>query len=319
MYISGGVGARRKNEAFGDPYELPNATAYGESCAAIGNMMWNWRMLHADPSARYTDIIERALYNGINSGMSLSGTTYCYRNPLAFDPAKNRPIRNAWYDTTCCPPNIERTLASLPGYFYSTGKDGLYVHLFHNSTLNWHLETGEPIQVEQRTTYPLDGHIQIIVSPIKPTSFALYVRVPGWAQNATVTVADRVVPKVTHGEYLRIERVWKPGDIVVMELHIAPEFLVADRRVADDYGKVAAQRGPLLYCAESLDLPHATALNKVTLLSGNMFNVAPRPDLLGGVDVLEYPGTIADIETHPDSLYANSSTDTLYTRASAAT
>jgi hypothetical protein len=121
LYVTGGVGAREAGEAFGDAYELPNARAYGESCAAIGNMMWNWRMLSASGEARFTDVIERAFYNGINSGMSLDGKTYCYRNPLAFDPsgessdrhAPEGKIRNPWYDTTCCPPNLERTFASL--------------------------------------------------------------------------------------------------------------------------------------------------------------------------------------------------------------
>ena len=113
MYVSGGVGSRSDGEAFGDAYELPNFRAYGESCAAIGNMMWNWRMLSATGDGKFTDVIERALYNGINSGMSLDGTTYCYRNPLAFDPSTGDKIRNPWYDVTCCPPNLERTFASL--------------------------------------------------------------------------------------------------------------------------------------------------------------------------------------------------------------
>ncbi|MBA0087112.1 MAG: glycoside hydrolase family 127 protein, partial [Acidobacteria bacterium Pan2503] len=140
MYVTGGVGARSDGEAFGDAYELPNFTAYGESCAAIGNMMWNWRMLAATGDAKYADVIERALYNGIDSGMSLDGTLYCYRNPLGFDPSTGDHIRNPWYDVTCCPPNLERTFASLPGYFYSTSSEGLYLHLYDNSVLDWHLE-----------------------------------------------------------------------------------------------------------------------------------------------------------------------------------
>ena len=157
MYVTGGVGARSEGEAFGDSYELPNFTAYGESCAAIGNMMWNWRMLAATGDAKFADVIERALYNGINSGMSLDGTMYCYRNPLGFDPSGGDHIRNPWYDTTCCPPNLERTFASLPGYFYSTSKDGLYVHLYDNSQLDWHLEDGTGLKVVQKTNYPWDG------------------------------------------------------------------------------------------------------------------------------------------------------------------
>jgi hypothetical protein len=144
LYITGGVRALSDGEAFGEPYELPNARAYGESCAAIGNMMWNWRMLHATGESRFADVMERALYNGINSGMSLDGTLYCYRNPLAFDPSTGDKIRHTWYDTTWCTPNLERTLASLPGYFYSTSKEGIYLHLYDNANLHWHLKSGYP-------------------------------------------------------------------------------------------------------------------------------------------------------------------------------
>ncbi len=169
LYVTGGVGARESGEAFGDAYELPNARAYGESCAAIGVMMWNWRMLSASGDARFTDVIERSLYNGINSGMSLDGRTYCYRNPLSFDPVGNPndrhapegKIRNPWYDTTCCPPNLERTFASLPGYFYSTSDDGVYVHLYDNSTINWRLHDGAAFRIKQETRYPWDGDVKI--------------------------------------------------------------------------------------------------------------------------------------------------------------
>ena len=158
MYVTGGVGSRSDGEAFGNAYELPNDRAYGESCAAIGNMMWNWRMLAATGDAKFTDVIERALYNGINSGMSLDGTLYCYRNPLAFDPSTGEKIRNPWYDTTCCPPNLERTFASLPGYFYSTSSDGIYLHLYDNSELNWHLENGVGLKVDAKNKLSVGGH-----------------------------------------------------------------------------------------------------------------------------------------------------------------
>src|SRR5580692_1134264 len=185
MYITGGVGARQAGEAFGDAYELPNALAYGESCAAIGNMMWNWRMLLARGESRFADVIERALYNGINSGMSLSGTLYCYRNPLESSGEK---IRNEWYDTTCCPPNLERVLASLPGYMYSTGPKGVYVNLFHNSELDWRLENGTPIKIAQQTEYPWKGTVEISVDAPAEAEFSLFVRIPGWADGAIAGV-----------------------------------------------------------------------------------------------------------------------------------
>ncbi|PYV79104.1 MAG: glycoside hydrolase family 127 protein [Acidobacteria bacterium] len=205
MYVTGGVGARAQWEAFGDAYELPNAQAYGESCAAIGNMMWNWRMLAASGEAKFTDVIERALYNGINSGMSLDGTRYCYRNPLAFDPAafqgfRGSPnIRNPWYDVTCCPPNIERTFSSLPGYFYSTSKDGLYVHLYDNSSLDWHLEDGTAIKVQQKTNYPWDGSIALTLTPARAAEFTVYVRIPAWANGASVAVNGKPESAVKAG------------------------------------------------------------------------------------------------------------------------
>src|SRR5438094_1902809 len=245
MYITGGVGARSQGESFGAAYELPNQQAYGESCAAIGNMMWNWRMLAASGEAKFTDVIERALYNGINSGMSLDGTTYCYRNPLAFDPAafdgfRGSPnIRNPWYDVTCCPPNIERTFSSLPGYFYSTSKDGLYVHLYDNSALDWRLEDGTPIKVRQTTNYPWDGAVQLTLTPAPLTEFTFHLRVPGWATTAAVAVNGRPVTGVKAGEYLSVRRNWKPGDTVDLNLPMDTEVVASNPRVAEDRGRVA--------------------------------------------------------------------------------
>ena len=142
-------------------------------------MMWNWRMLAATGEAKFADVLERGLYNGINSGMSLDGTLYCYRNPLAYDPSGGDKIRNDWYDTTCCPPNLERTLASLPGYFYSTSSDGLYLHLFDNSELDWHLENGVGLKVRQKTNYPWEGSAEIVLTPAEPTEFTFFLRIPG--------------------------------------------------------------------------------------------------------------------------------------------
>jgi len=227
MYVTGGVGARSQGEAFGDSYELPNFTAYGESCAAIGNMMWNWRMLAATGEAKYADVIERALYNGINSGMSLDGTLYCYRNPLAFDPSNGDHIRNPWYDTTCCPPNLERTFASLPGYFYSTSKDGLYVHLYDNSQLDWHLEDGTGIKVVQKTKYPWGGDVDLTVSPAKPTEFVFYLRIPGWSHATEVRVNRSAVSGAEVGQYLAIRRRWATGDVVSIKFDMKPQVMRA--------------------------------------------------------------------------------------------
>ena len=298
MYITGGVGARSDGEAFGDAYELPNFTAYGESCAAIGNMMWNWRMLTATGEAKYADVIERALYNGINSGMSLDGTLYCYRNPLAFDPAGGDKIRNPWYDTTCCPPNLERTFASLPGYFYSTSKDGLYVHLYDNSQLDWHLEDGTGLQVTQKTNFPWAGDVGITVSPAKPTDFALYLRIPGWSNSTQINVNGESILGENPGHYLAIRRRWSPGDTIDVKFNMTPQVIEANSRVVDDYGRVAVQRGPLVYCLEQIDQPAGVPLYDISLdlrpKSAAPFDEHFEPDLLGGILVLKHAGAVTE-------------------------
>ncbi|MFZ0733358.1 MAG: beta-L-arabinofuranosidase domain-containing protein [Candidatus Sulfotelmatobacter sp.] len=294
MYVTGGVGSRADGEAFGDAYELPNFRAYGESCAAIGNMMWNWRMLAATGNAKFTDVIERALYNGINSGMSLDGVMYCYRNPLAFDPSGGDKIRNSWYDTTCCPPNLERTLGSLPGYFYSTSNDGIYVHFYDNSELDWHLENGIGLKISQKTNYPWDGNVEMTVSASQPSEFVVYLRIPGWASSAQVSVNGAAMRGINPGEYLPIRRRWSARDIVRLEMEMTPQVLEANPRVADDTGRVAVQRGPLVYCLEELDQPNDVALSDVALELGRRpdsdFQSEMRRDLLGGVVVLHHTG-----------------------------
>ncbi len=307
MYVTGGVGARSQGEAFGDSYELPNFTAYGESCAAIGNMMWNWRMLAATGDAKYVDVIERALYNGINSGMSLDGTLYCYRNPLAFDPSGGDHIRNPWYDTTCCPPNLERTFASLPGYFYGTSKDGLYVHLYDNSQLDWHLEDGTGLKVVQKTNYPWDGAVDITVSPAKPTDFTFYLRIPGWSDSTPVKVNGQSAPGATAGQYLALRRRWSAGDTINARFNMAPQVIEANSRVVDDYGRVAVQRGPLIYCLEQLDQPQGVPLYDVALdlrrNASSQFQEQFESNLLGGIVVLKHPGAAKENSAAGTKLY----------------
>ena len=307
MYVTGGVGARSEGEAFGEPYELPNFTAYGESCAAIGNMMWNWRMLAATGDAKHADVIECALYNGINSGMSLDGTLYCYRNPLGFDPSNGDKIRNPWYDTTCCPPNLERTFASLPGYFYSTSADGLYLHLYDNSVLDWHLENGTALKVQQRTNYPWKDAADITITPEKPVEFTLYLRIPGWSEHTQVTVNGKAASGVTAGQYLALRRQWKPGDAINVKFDLTAHTVEANPRVIDDYGRVAVQRGPLIYCLEQLDQPEGVALADVRLeanqKSSSQFQEELRDDLLGGIVTLKCAGAVDEKSASRGGLY----------------
>ena len=304
LYVTGGVGARESGEAFGDAYELPNARAYGESCAAIGVMMWNWRMLAASGDARFTDVIERSLYNGINSGMSLDGRTYCYRNPLAFDPVGNPndrhapegKIRNPWYDTTCCPPNLERTFASLPGYFYSTSDDGVYIHLYDNSTINWRLHDGTAFRIKQETRYPWDGDVKITVSPAEEREFTLYARIPGWSQKTTVRVNGTALADVPRGAYLPIRRRWMAGDTVELSFDMGTQLLRANAGVDEDRGRVAFERGPMVFCMERLDQSAADASNNLVGYAAKLDGATSahyEPGLLDGVLVLEHAGSVS--------------------------
>jgi DUF1680 family protein len=309
MYVTGGVGSRSDGEAFGNAYELPNDRAYGESCAAIGNMMWNWRMLAATGDAKFTDVIERALYNGINSGMSLDGTLYCYRNPLAFDPSTGEKIRNPWYDTTCCPPNLERTFASLPGYFYSTSSDGIYLHLYDNSELNWHLENGVGLKVTQKTNYPWDGMIEVSVTPAQPSKFTFYLRIPGWADRAQVAVNGKAVTEAKPGEYLAISRQWSQGDVIHLQMEMPVQVLQANPQVTDDAGRVAVQRGPLVYCLEQVDQPAGVGMSDLAVSLGSkpqaQFQSELKSDLLGGVVVLHHNGLAYDRAASRNALYSS--------------
>jgi DUF1680 family protein len=301
MYITGGVGSRADGEAFGEAYELPNAQAYGESCAAIGNMMWNWRMLLARGESRFADVIERALYNGINSGMSLSGTLYCYRNPLESSGEK---IRNEWYDTTCCPPNLERILASLPGYMYNTSPQGVYVNLFHNSALDWHLENGTGIRIGQQTEYPWKGAVELTVDPASAADFSLFVRIPAWSDGAAITADGwqlRESPK--SGQYFEIHRRWQPGTKLHIEFGVTPRLVRANPLVREDAGRVALERGPLVYCLEQPDQLGFNLLDASLLDDGSAFVSDFQPDLLGGVLVLKHRGSVVDRPFSGEPLY----------------
>ncbi len=308
MYITGGIGSRAAGEAFGDAYELPNAKAYTESCAAIANLMWNWRMLHATGDARYTDVMERALFNSANSGMSLSGTMYCYRNPLALSGGTGDKIRNPWYSTTCCPPNLERLLAQLPGYFYSTSREGVYVHFYGSNDLSWKLEDGTALKVQQRTAYPWDGNVDLTVQPAKTGTFTVFLRIPGWSKSARITVNGAAVSgPPTPGAYYAVKREWRPGDKIGITLDMSPRVVEANPRVEEDFGRVAIERGPLVYCMEQLDQPAGVVLDQAGLkLSGapdKDFVTEKRSDLLGGIVVLKHRGAARSGVAESKALY----------------
>ncbi len=301
MYITGGVGSRAGGESFGDAYELPSEEAYAETCAAVANVMWNFRMLMLTGDARYADVLERALYNGVNSGMSLSGTLYCYRNPLASNGEK---LRNPWYDTTCCPPNVERLFESLPGYFYALSRDGVYVNLYHNSELDSHLEDGTGLKISQTTNYPWSGDIKLSVNPVHPADFTVYVRWPAWAPSADIQVNGQVFQTASfkHGSFIPISRNWNPGDSVTVSFPLQPIPTVSNPRVADTYGRLAMQRGPLVYTLEQID-QNGTALGDIFVRPSGTNVPEVRKDLLGGITVLKVSGQAAEKSLGEEPLY----------------
>jgi DUF1680 family protein len=301
MYITGGVGSRPAGESFGDPYELPSEQAYAETCAAVANVMWNFRMLALTGDARYADVLERALYNGVNSGMSLSGSLYCYRNPLASNGDR---LRNPWYDTTCCPPNVERLFESLPGYFYAISRDGVYVNLFQNSTLDWHLQDGVRLKLTQTTNYPWAGDIRLTVAPQRASEFVLYIRWPSWAPSIDVQVNGQPVSTADYrrGSYVPISRNWTAGDFVSINLPMQPVAMVSNPRVADTYGRLAMQRGPLVYALEQMDQGGAP-LSDIFVRSNGTAASEMRKDLLGGVAVIKASGQVAERSLGDEPLY----------------
>jgi DUF1680 family protein len=254
------------------------------------------------------------LYNAVNVGMSLDGKQYCYANPLE-SPGKGEPnwhskegtTRNPWYDVLCCPPNIQRTFGALPGYMYSTSKDGIYVHLYDNSLLDWHLENGMPIKIDQKTGYPWAGNVELTVSPGKKSEFTLYVRIPGWASSAKVRADGKEMKNVQPGTYLPIRRTWEAGDRVQIDFDMTSQFLTANPRVSENVGKVAVQRGPLVYTLEQLDQPAGVTISDVALplpsRPAGECRAEHRANLLDGVTVVRCKGFVFDLSGGWSDLY----------------
>jgi DUF1680 family protein len=282
MYISGGLGARHSGEAFGTDYELPNERAYAETCAAIGSVMWNWRMLTLEGNASYADVLETVLYNAFLAGLSLDGSAYFYENPLA-DSGTHR--RQAWYDCACCPPNIARLLASLPGYVYSLSADGIWVHLYVQSSARLHLGDGRLVRLRQQTQYPWDGEIQIEVEG--QGAFGLFLRIPAWCrEGAAVHVNGQPFPGANlAGSRVEIRRTWQPGDVVHLHLPMGVRHVECHPYALENAGRVALLRGPLLYCVEAADNP-SLELRDLLLPAGASFSAEFEAQTLGGVIVL---------------------------------
>ncbi|MCC6805020.1 MAG: glycoside hydrolase family 127 protein [Anaerolineae bacterium] len=285
MYVTGSIGPGRHNEGFTRDYDLPNDTTYAETCAAIGLFLWMHRMVHIDGDGRYSDVMERALYNGILSGISLDGQRYFYENPLAVDRQnegfRRKPHhRQSWYGTACCPPNITRLLASLGGYIYSQSETDAVVHLYVQGRGEIQV-AGQAVTLVQETNYPWDGAITIRVQPEQPARFGLRLRIPGWCHQATVQVNGETWSAQPERGYVRLERLWTASDTVTLSLSMPVERVYAHPKVKADRGRVTLQRGPVVYCLESAD--NGGSLDEISLPTTSVLEARYEPELLGGV------------------------------------
>ena len=303
MYLTGGVGARHDGEAFGDNYELPNLTAYNETCAAIGSVYWNQRLFRLTGDAQYYDIIERTLYNGLISGISLDGKKFFYPNPLESDGKyqfnQGACTRQPWFDCSCCPTNIIRFLPSVPELIYATIADSVYINLYISSNADI-IVNQKKIEIIQQTDYPWDGKINITVNPEKKTTFTLKLRVPGWARNEVVPgdlykyIAENPekVSLLVNGKdengvldkgYIEITRKWTRGDKIELTLPLAVRKVIAHEKVADDVNKIAFECGPIVYCAEEIDNHR---ISEITVPLDTKLNITKGAVLTENVNIL---------------------------------
>jgi len=280
MYVTGGCGAlydgvsvdgtsykpdtvQTIHQAYGRDYQLPNFSAHNETCANIGNVLWNWRMFLVTGEAKYMEIVELALYNSVLSGTSMDGTKFFYTNPLA--SVADYPYHLRWEGgrvpyiskSNCCPPNIVRTIAEVGNYMYSVSPDGLYINMYGGSNLHTHLKNGSAIALKQETNYPWEGFVNITMENAPSNSFALHLRIPGWCKKASLKVNGKLVDAIlTRGQYIDIRRIWKKGDRIELVMDMPATLIESNPLVEETKNQVAVKRGPIVYCLESPDLPN---------------------------------------------------------------
>lgn len=299
MYVTGGIGSHYEGEAFGKDYELPNDRAYAETCAAIGSIFWNHRMLQLTRQVKYADVMEKILYNGFLSGVSLDGKKYFYQNPLESDGTHQRID---WFKCACCPPNIARLLSSLGAYFYSISREGLWVHLYGESKVLATLDKDRKIILSQSTNYPWSGDINIKISPDTETSFTLFLRIPSWCQKAEVLVNGKHVEEpLRPGSYLPISRTWRERDEVQLNLSMSVDFLETHPHSSNN-GRLAISHGPLIYCTEEADHQGVDVFD-ILLSSDTEFSPHFKSDLLGGIGVLRGKALLRDKSDWGGKLY----------------
>lgn len=302
MYVMGGIGSSRRNEGFTSDYDLPNESAYAETCAAIALVFWAQRMLQIDLDRRYADVMELALYNAVLSGISHDGTRFFYDNPLA---SAGDHHRSPWFACPCCPPNLARVVASIGGYLYSHSDDEVVAHLYGQSTARLRLG-GQEVTLRQSTRYPWDGAVTITVGAPAPAAFALRLRLPGWCAAPALRVNGEAVELAgaTERGYATVRRSWRDGDVVALDLPMPAERVYAHPAVAADVGAVALRRGPVVYCVEQAD--HAAPVGRLLLPAGAALSARFEPELLGGVAVVEAAGVALSDAGWDDTLYSAS-------------
>ena len=307
MYITGGIGPSRFRkgdtedfEGFTGDYDLPNLTAYAETCASIGMVFWNHRLFHLEPHRRYMDILERELYNGAICGVSMDGTHFFYENPLQSIGSHHR---QTWYFVSCCPPNLARLLASLGQYVYSQAGTEVFVNLYIQSDVRLQFDE-QQVELRQTTRYPWEETVQLSVRTEQPATFALNLRMPEWCRRAEMTINGEtfeMANALQENGYIRIEREWQAGDQVTLTLAMPVEQIEAHPAVLDDIGCVALQRGPVVYCLEQCD--HEAPLHQIVLPRDAQFTTSFEPDLLQGVTVLNTTGLAAEEKESIPQLY----------------
>lgn len=298
MYVTAGLGPSASNEGFTTDYDLPNATAYAETCASVALIFWAQRMLNLDCDSRYADVMELAFYNGALSGLSHDGTHYFYENPLE---SSGDHHRWTWHPCPCCPMNVARLIGSVGGYVYSVGDNLLAVHMYGGNSANVTLG-GKAIQVRQETDYPWSGDVALTIEAAEPAEFELRLRVPGWARKATLALNGARADAPTTGGYLALHRRWSSGDQVRLSLPMPVERIHAHPDVKMDIGRVALKRGPLIYCLEGID-NGGGPLNRFRLPPDAKLRYEARPEFLGGAGVIRAEAEISDVRDWGEALY----------------
>jgi hypothetical protein len=310
MYVTGGIGSSAVRESFSAEFDLPNDTAYAETCASIGLFLFSSRMARLHDDARYADVMERCIYNGIISGLSLDGQSYFYVNPLEVIPrvcdsngdhqsVKYR--RQPWYGCACCPPNVARTLSSLGEHVYHQHGDSLFADLYHEGSLTATL-AGKEVTVHQMTRYPWSGEVSLEIALTLPAEFTLCLRIPAWCRKPSLSLNGSPASAAPGADgYLRMRRIWRQSDRIELNLPMSAERIYADPRIRAAFGKVAIQRGPLLYCLEEAD--NGPGLFTVSLPEDAALRVADRPDLLGGIVTIAAVGKAMDFSAEGNGPY----------------